>query len=226
MIERLRGFGTCAIANAIETLNLRLRNEGYSSGTLRSFGANSKPIVAHAVTVRIRCSSPPPDGHDYLESTQWWNYVLSVPAPRIVVIQDVDPNPGAGALVGEVHANILRALGCVGVATNGAIRDMPALRRLDFHAYARTLSVSHGYSHIVDMAHPIEVEGLKISPGDLMHGDVHGLLTIPRGAEELIVTAAERLSERERTIIELCQRDEFAIEPLRNAIRAFRTASP
>jgi 4-hydroxy-4-methyl-2-oxoglutarate aldolase len=225
-LERLRRFGTCAIANAIETLNLRLRNEGYTDDAIKSFSAGTTPMVAHAVTVRIRCSSPPTDGRDYLESTQWWNYVVNVPAPRLVVIQDVDPSPGTGALVGEVHANILRALGCIGVATNGTIRDLPALRNMGFHAYARGLSVSHAYSHIVDMAAPVEVAGLKISSGDLLHGDEHGLLSIPPGAEAQIVEAAERLAARERQIIELCQREEFSIEPLRDAIRAFRTSTP
>lgn len=222
--EILRGLSTCTVANAIETLKLRLRNEGYTNSAIRNF-SNPNPVIAHAVTVRIRCSSPPTGG-DYLEHTQWWDYVTSMPTPRLVVIQDVDPLPGTGALVGEIHANILRALGCVGVVTNGSIRDLPALQKLNFHAYASGLAVSHAYAHIVDMGGPVEIAGLKIGSGDLLHGDVHGLINIPHGAEADIVAAAERISQREEEILRLCDPQTFSIDALRTAIRAFRTAAP
>jgi regulator of RNase E activity RraA len=222
--ENLRRFSTCAVANAIETLKLRLRNEGFTDSRIRNY-SNPETLVAHAVTVRIRCSSPP-TGSDYLEHTQWWDYVTSVPAPRVVVIQDVDPLPGAGALVGEIHANILRALGCIGVVTNGSIRDLPALQNLKFHAYAGGLAVSHAYAHIVDMGGPVEVGGLKIESADLLHGDVHGLVCIPPGAEAEIAEAAERLLEREKAILRLCDPQSFSVDALRTAIRAFRTATP
>jgi 4-hydroxy-4-methyl-2-oxoglutarate aldolase len=220
-IASLRRFSACTIANAIETLELRLRNEGFTNSGLRAF-SSAGSFVGHAVTVRIRCSSPPPDGQNYIESTQWWNYVLSIPAPRIVVIQDVDPAPGSGALIGEVHATILRALGCGGVVTNGSIRDLPALQRMEFHAYAGGLAVSHAYSHIVDMGEPVEIAGLKITSGDLLHGDVHGLVSIPKDSEKQVAEAAEKLLLREREILELCRPENFSLDSLRDAIRASR----
>ena len=76
------------------------------------------------MTASIRCSSPPPVGHHYHDRTDWWNYIASVPAPRFVVVQDVDEQRGLGGFVGDVHANILRALGCVAYATNGSVRDV------------------------------------------------------------------------------------------------------
>jgi 4-hydroxy-4-methyl-2-oxoglutarate aldolase len=222
IMEQLRALSTCDVANAIERLKVRLRNEGFTNDVLRHFGGGTESVIGRAVTVRIRCSAPPTDGHDYLESTQWWNYVLSVPGPRLVIIEDVDPFPGTGALVGEIHANILRALGCVGVVTNGAIRDLPALQAMAFHAYARRLAVSHAYSHIVEMGAPVEIAGLKISSGDLLHGDAHGLISIPAGSAVEIIAMARKLAEREKTILELCRREQFSVEPLREAIRAFR----
>jgi regulator of RNase E activity RraA len=219
----LRRFTTCTVANAIETLKVRLRNEGFTDDTIEYLAGAPEPMVAHAVTVRIRGSSPPTDNHDYLESTQWWNYVLSVPEPRVVVIQDVDPQPGLGALVGEVHANILRALGCIGVVTNGSVRDLPALEKLQFHTFANRLAVSHAYSHIVEMSMGVEVGGLQINSGDLLHGDVHGIVSIPPGAESQITPIAEAMIQREKQIIDLCRTKTFSIEDLRDAVRAFRT---
>jgi regulator of RNase E activity RraA len=225
-VEQLRRFSACAVANAIEGLKIRLRNEGFTDDTIKHLSGGSEPMVAHAVTVRIRCSSPPTDNHDYLESTQWWNYILCVPEPRVVVIQDVDPTPGLGALVGEIHANILRSLGCIGVITNGSVRDLPALEKLQFHAFASRLAVSHAYSHIVDMSNPVEIAGLKIASGDLLHGDRHGVISIPKGAEFEIAAVAERQLQREQKILELCRTNGFSIEKLRDAIRAFRNSEP
>lgn len=223
-IEKLRHFSSCAIANSIETLNLRLRNEGFTDNSIQQW-SGSGSFVAYAATLRIRCSSPPPDGVDYLESTKWWDYVASIPAPRIVIIQDEDPAPGTGALIGEIHANILRALQCVGVVTNGTIRDLPALQRLGFHGHAAGVAVSHAYSHIVEIGGVNEIANLKIASGDLLHGDVHGIISIPSDAEEAIAAAAERMLEREADILRLCTPENFSINRLREAIRSFRNTS-
>src|SRR5882724_1236707 len=108
----LRRLDGCTIANAIERFDVRLRNEGFTDGRIRCLFERLAPVLGHAVTARIRSSTPPPVGHNYLDRTDWWTHINTVPAPRIVVVQDVDDTVGRGALVGEVHANILRALNC------------------------------------------------------------------------------------------------------------------
>lgn len=221
--EVLKAYSTCAVANALEILKLRLRNEGFTNDTVRCLTADTYPFVARAVTLRIRCASPSVDGSEYLESTQWWDYILSVPAPRFLVIQDVDAQPGTGALVGEIHANIFKTLGCVGVATNGAVRDLPELQRLPFRVYARSLAVSHAYCHVVEMGNPVEIGGLRIHSSEWLHGDLHGILTLPEGQEQSIVRVASELMEREREILRLCREPHFSLDRLRTAIRASRT---
>src|SRR5262249_4441112 len=158
-----------ALANTIETFNVRLRNEGFSSGGLKCLFPRLQPMVGHAVTLKIRGASPPKTGAaTYIESTEWWDYVLSVPAPRVVVVQDVSSERGRGALLGEVHANILRALGVIGAVTDGAVRDIPAVERLGFHLFANDVAVSHAYMHIVETGAPVEINGLAVRSGDLL----------------------------------------------------------
>src|SRR5581483_9151427 len=101
------------VSNAIETFGVRLRNEGFTDRRIHCMFPQLPPVIGYAVTATIRCSTPPPVGHEYADRTDWWNHILKTPAPRIVVVQDVDDTPGLGAFVGEVHADILRALGCV-----------------------------------------------------------------------------------------------------------------
>src|SRR5260221_10647803 len=95
-LAALRRLDTCAVANAIETFSVRLRNEGYCcDASVRCLFPKLPVICGHAVTVKIRCSSPPPNvkEHSYLDRNDWWNELLKIPAPRVVVIQDVDERP-------------------------------------------------------------------------------------------------------------------------------------
>src|SRR5215831_5417572 len=129
-LEALRQLDSCTVSNAIETFNLRLRNEGFADSSIRCIFPALPSMVGYAVTCRIRCSGPPPKGHSYLDRMDWWNHVQTVAEPRVVVIQDIDHNPGLGSFLGEVHISILKALKCVGAVTNGAVRDLAAVEAI------------------------------------------------------------------------------------------------
>lgn len=220
--EALRRLDTCTVSNAIETFQVRLRNEGFANAGIRCFFPNSRPMLGYAVTATIRCSGPPVEGHAYLECTDWWNSILSIPAPRVVVVQDLDKTPGAGALLGEVHANILLALDCVGAVTNGAVRDLPAVSATGFHFFAGNVAVSHSYAHIVKIGGTVEIGGLKVQPGDLLHGDIHGVLSVPKQIAAQIPAVAEQLVDKERKLIGLCRIGDFSVQRLRQAVREAR----
>jgi 4-hydroxy-4-methyl-2-oxoglutarate aldolase len=223
-LEDLRALSSCAVANAIEILGVRLRNEGFTDGSIRRVTDNTAPAVGFAATLKIRCSSPPTDSPSYIERTQWWDYVMSIPEPRFLVIEDVDPAPGTGALVGEVHAHILKALGCRAVLTNGVVRDVPEVARLGVSLFANRLSVSHAYSHIIEAGCPVKVGGLSLEPGDLLHGDAHGVLCVPPDRVTEIIRLAAVLEERERELFRLCEAPDFSVERLREAIRSMRVS--
>jgi regulator of RNase E activity RraA len=218
-LEALKNVDTCTVANAIEQLDVRLRNEGFANATIRSVFACPKPVVGYAVTVRIRCSNPPMEGHVYVDRTDWWNYLLTVPAPRVVVIQDMDQNPGTGTFLGEVHATILRTLGCVAAVTNGAVRDVSAMEKTGLQVFAGNVAVSHAYAHIVDFGKPVEIGRLKIEPGDLLHADFHGVLSVPRETAAQVPAIAVRLLAHERHVIELCHSSDFSLEKLRAIVK-------
>jgi regulator of RNase E activity RraA len=219
LVNAYRALDTCRVANAIEALECRLRNEGFADATVRALFDDLPPVVGYAVTARIRSSTPPPVGHSYHDRTDWWNYIVSLPPPRIVVVEDVDDRPGTGAFIGGVHSNILKALGCVAYVTNGAVRDLPSVRRIGFQLFAHIVSVSHAFVHIVDFGQPVTIGGLEIRPGDVLHGDRHGLLNVPfQGIDELPAIAARMIAE-EQQVIELCQSKDFSLERLRTAVR-------
>ncbi len=217
-LEALRSLDTCTLANAIETFDVRLRNEGFTDGGLRCFFPHLPPIVGYAATIKIRGSAPPMGASSYPQRTDWWNYVQSLPAPRIVVAQDIASHPGLGAMLGQVHFHIQRALGGVGIVTNGAVRSIPTAEALGFQIFAERASVSHAYMHIVEFGTPVEVDGLKIHSGELLHGDQHGVQSIPMSIAGQLPAAAERIAAKKQAIIALCQSPEFTLERLRAAV--------
>src|SRR5215475_15493635 len=112
-LSALRHFDTCMIANAIEKFNVRLRNTGFTDGKTRCMFPDAPPMVGYAVTGRLRSGDPPIAGNFFHDRGDLWTRILEVQAPRILVLEDVDDKPGRGAFVGDMHAAILRAIGCV-----------------------------------------------------------------------------------------------------------------
>ena len=222
-LEALRRLDACTLANAIESFQKRLRNEGFADGSIRCLFPQLPPIVGYAVTVKIRGSSPPFAGENYLDRTDWWDYVVSVPAPRVVVVQDAGTRRGIASLLGAVHVNVLHALGCVGAVTDGAVRDIPAAKDIGFQLFAGSVSVSHAYVHIVEVGTPVEVGGLKIQSGDLVHGDQHGIQSIPEDIAAQIPPVAAKIAAEQQAMIELCRSPGFSVEKLRAAFAKNRT---
>jgi 4-hydroxy-4-methyl-2-oxoglutarate aldolase len=214
-LQALRRLDACTLANTIETFNERLRNEGFVNHTVRSLFPELSPMLGYAATVKIRGSFPPTTNGAYPDRTDWWDYVMSLPAPRVVVVEDTATQPGLCSLVGEVHMSILQALHCVGVVTNGAVRDIPAARSAGFHYFAGSVSVSHGYVHIVDFGQPVKIGGLTIQSGDLLHGDLHGVQSVPLAIAHLIPEAAAQIVAREQILLALCRSPDFTLEKLR-----------
>jgi len=222
VLEELRQLDSCSVANAIETFGVRLRNAGFADSSVHCIFEDFPPLVGYAATIRVRTSDPPMEGDSYYYRLDWLEHLLSVPAPRVLVVQDMDHRPGLGSFIGDVHANILRALGCEGVVTNGAVRNVEAARALKLQMFAGNLSVSHAFAHLFDFGGVVEVGQMQVRPGDLMHGDRHGVQTVPMEIAQKIPPVVRRMKGEEQEIIELCQSGAFTLEKLRLAVDALR----
>lgn len=162
---------------------------------------------------------PPITGKCYYDHIEWWRYLETIPAPRVVVLQDIDNQPGFGGLFGEVHARICLALSCVAYITNGAVRDLQGIEPLGLQLFSGHVSVSHAYAHIIDFGEPIEVGGLKIKPGDILHGDRHGIVSVPTQLAGKLPAMAEQLQEEERELFALIESPSFSVEKLGESLQ-------
>lgn len=212
--ESLRALETCSASNAIEQFEVRLRNEGFVQGTAHCRFPQLPPLLGYAATAVIRTSAPPMAGRCYYNRMDWWNYLLTVAEPRVMVLQDLDHTPGIGAFVGEIHASIALALHCVGCVTNGAVRDLVAVEQSGFQLFSGSVAVSHAYAHIVEFGDAVEIGGLKIRPGDLIHGDRHGVHTIPLSIASKVPEKAAEIERSERDLIQICRSTDFSIQSL------------
>lgn len=204
--QRLLDYDTCKVANAIERLGLRLKNQGFTRPGLRCVSGGSPRVLGYAVTSRVKCSDPPIKGaHPGYDLGDWWEEIAQRPLPGIAVIEDADPQPGAGAVLSDIHAHVLRALGCRGLVTNGAVRNVDALGAIPFPVFAPFAGVSHAYVHIVATGTPVEIFGLSIAPGDLLYADTHGVLQVPEEALPDIARLLEERARYEARLIVLCE---------------------
>lgn len=219
LFDVLRGIGTCVVSNAIERFGVRLRNTGFADSSLRCMFCDLPPMVGYAATAHLRTLDPPMSGHPYHDRADWWESIQQIPAPRIVVLEDMDRPRGVGALLGDTHAAVLRALGCVGFVTDGAVRELPGVRELGLHVFAGNVAVSHAYAHIFDFGASVHVGGLEVKPGDLLHGDLHGLLTIPKAIAAQIPAVAAELQAEEQKVINFCRSSEFSTDRLRHMLQ-------
>lgn len=218
-LEALRQFDSCMIANAVETFNIRLRNTGFTDGSVRGVFEDMPPMVGYAVTARLRSGEPPMQGGTYKDRSDFWNSILEIPAPRILVLQDMDHLPGRGAFVGDVHASILKALGCIGYVTNGAVRELPSVRKTGLHLFAGSVVVSHAYAHIFEVGETVSIGGMEVRPGALLHGDRHGIVNIPIEIAAGLPAVASSMQKNEQKVIDFCRSAEFSVEKLREVIK-------
>src|SRR3546814_18647638 len=125
-LDRLTALDTPTICNALEVTNPERRATGFTTGTMVCAFPELKPVCGFARTATIRAVSPSVrSAAENLAGRQaYYEYVATRPGPTIVVIQDLDSEPGFGAFWGEVNTAIHKGLGALGGVTDGSIRDL------------------------------------------------------------------------------------------------------
>ena len=138
--------------------------------------------------------------------------------PKITVIQDLDgPHVGHGAFWGEVQSNVHKALGSLGVVTDGCIRDIPDWAE-GFQALAGSIKPSHAHVHGVDYGCQVMISGMIVNHGDLIHADQHGAVVIPMDVARQVPAAAARIAAKEKIVLDIAKSPDFTFEKLRAAI--------
>ncbi len=210
-LDALAQLDTPTIANALEELDIRPRTEGFLRPEIRCISPVEGTIVGYAVTGLISTRHRSPKA---LGRPDYWNAIVSIPAPRMVVLHDIDYPDVIGSYWGEVQGNTALGLDCVGAVTDGGVRDLKEAEEMGFPFWAKEVMVSHGYVHALEFNVPIGIGGVLVRPGDVIAADIHGAIEVPVEAVPKLPEAAKLLTERESIIIEAARSADASPETL------------
>lgn len=201
-LEAVSKLDTPTIANALEEMNIRPRTEGFLRPEIRCISPVAGTVVGYAVTGLISARHRSPKA---LGRSDYWDAIVAVPAPRMVVLHDIDYPDSIGSYWGEVQGNTALGLGCVGAVTDGGVRDLKEAEEMGFPFWAKDVMVSHGYVHALEFNVPIGIGGVLVRPGDLIAADIHGAIEIPIEAAAKLPEVARTLVQRESIVIKAAQ---------------------
>jgi regulator of RNase E activity RraA len=220
LLDQLRKLDTPTICNALEVACPERRTYGFTTEPLICPFPDLPPIVGFARTSTMRSvEAASGTGEEQRKKIfAYYDYVSAGPAPRIAVIQDIDgARAASGALWGEVNSAIHKALGCLGVVTNGSVRDIPQVAP-GFQFIAGRITPSHIHAKLVDFDLEVNVAGMVVRTGDLIHADRHGAAVIPRDKVKEVIEAADLCARREKVILDIVRGKDFSVDKLKAAI--------
>ena len=195
--EFLRSIDTPTVCNLVEIVAPERRGFGYTVKHLHCPFPDLPPIVGFAKTVTFKAKDKVPLGEaGYMQKRlDYLDYVAQRSAAR----HHGHGGPrrravGYGAFWGEVQSNVHKALGALGVVTDGSIRDIPMIAP-GFQMLAGSIVPSHAYVHVVDYGIDVNVHGMAVKSGDLIHADRHGACIVPADKIDAMKVALVALAD-------------------------------
>jgi regulator of RNase E activity RraA len=209
----LAKLDTPSVCNALELIDAKYRTQFWTQEPLVCAFPDLPPMVGFAVTATMRSTQPGAPGRE--RRLAYFDYLSKAPGPRVVLIQDIDgARAGFGAFWGEVNSTVHKGLGCLGVVTNGAVRDLHAVAP-GFQFLAARVTPSHAYADILDFGGEVNVAGMVARSGDLVHADRHGAVVVPKDKVREVVKAAALIARREAAIMAAAREPGFTVDALR-----------
>ena len=217
-IASLAGIDTPTICNLLEMVVPERRGFGFTVQHLHCLYPHMKPIVGFARTATMRAKDPAGLTQDEARSlrNRYLDYVAGGDVPKISVVQDVDERPGYGALFGEVNSTVHKALGCLGLVTDGSVRDIDQLAP-DFQVLAGLVAPSHAFVHVAQWACEVNIKGMVVQDGDLIHADRHGAVVVPLNAVSGVLESLDLMVRREAVILEAARSPGATVDDIKDA---------
>ena len=176
------------------------------------------PEFGRMCGVRCNCTGRDSDANgaaDRSRILRSFDAVQASPKSAVVVLQEIGGHGDYAAHCGEVMATIFTRLGAIGLVSDCGVRDVPEVRAIGMHYFARGKVASHANFRVVRAGIPVQILGLPVRPGELMHGDENGLMTLPDVSQQQIEAAVNQVRVRERALMEYIHSEEFTLNGLR-----------
>lgn len=207
IFEGLRTIDTPTITNVVATypkspLCLGLYNpwteNWYTDSSIRCIYPEIGPIVGYAVTCVY--GLPDPNFTGRLTFMDVIDALDAMKKPTILVIEQKWPDGliRKAGLAGEIMVTSMKAVGCVGMISNGPSRDVDAIRKMNFQLMLGGVTAGHGEMAVQAVNVPVSVGGMDVAPGELIHMDENGAVKFPADrAEQVLANARATLAEEQ-----------------------------
>ena len=210
-LDALRRIDSPTIANAIETFKLRPRVAGYVGYDIRCIFPDLPPMVGYAITCTVDSTT---EGRQGIGFNRLYELLEQAPKPAVVVMQDVGNDRLHSCHAGEVMSTTMKRLGAVGILTDGGLRDVREVGALGgFHYFCAGLVVSHGNPLCVSVGDEVTISGMRVKPGDLLHGDVNGVVMVPEECADKVAEAAHATWKREGETMRRILSPDYRVTP-------------
>jgi 4-hydroxy-4-methyl-2-oxoglutarate aldolase len=219
LIQQLADFDTALLANTIGYVDSTPVHEWYMGGSIASLTPTVGPTVGVAMTLEIDTSSPgnKPDPENYYALLK---AIQQSPDPVVVVMKAVGSRPDHECVMGDGMAKMMHSVGCVGVVTDGGVRDIEGILTIPFGVYARGRTIHHTAIRYVNYNCPVEVGGITITPGDLIHANIGGVIKIPPAHRDRLPQLATEMRAFEHAAHCIFRRTDLSIDEKRKAVDA------
>ena len=218
MFSRLAKTDTPTVCNALELVLGERRAHGFTRKTMILAPQQSAVFIGRAKTATLRAIERP-GACDAERRMKYFRYIAEKGA--VAVIEDLDRPAGLGAFWGEVHSAVHSAMGLAGVVTTGAVRDLDALSP-KLPILAGAVTPSHAFVDIEQLDATVNIFGMTVSPGDIIHADRHGAIVIPEDALSHLPKAIATVAKREKEILAAAKSPNFSLHTLERALRRSR----
>lgn len=215
LISYLNSVDTPTLSNAIELLNVRPRSAGFTPLTVRNIFPEFGRMCGYAVTAHVETVTRS-SGLDRGPFNDLFAAIDASPKPAVVVMQEVGGFRDSAVHCGEILASIFLRLGAIGLVSDCGVRDLAEVRALKMHYFARGACASHAYFRMVRAGEPVQIEGLEVRPGELLHGDENGLISVPSVPVEDLAAAVDKIRSREGRLLEFVRGSDFTLSGLQS----------
>ncbi|HPU84964.1 MAG TPA: RraA family protein [Candidatus Latescibacteria bacterium] len=217
LIRKLESVDSPTISNAIERFKVRSRREGYMGPQIVCRFPHMGRIVGYATTCTIveYDENFPPDPR---ERFKWLESIHKSPKPAICVVKDTCHRKGWSSHWGEIVGTQVQVLGARAIITDGAVRDLEALEAMGMKTWSEYVVVSHGWIDVGKADIPVEVGGLVVNPGDILHADMNGVVSIPAEVLDDMPAAIDDVLKKEQTFIKSMRDNGYDIEAHRRQV--------
>ena len=220
LISYLQTIDTPTLSNAIELLDVRPRSENFAPHWLRCLYPELGTMVGYAVTVQMEAMTRM-EPRDEQQVIAFYEAIEASPKPVVVVMQEIGGRPEFASHSGEVMTTLMKNFGAVGLVTDGSVRDFNEVRALNFHNFASGTVASHAYCRIARVGCPLQIYGMTIRTGDLLHGDINGLIEVPVERREELPEMVARVRKEEGDLMQDVRAGRFTLDYLRQRVTGY-----